>query len=82
MVSVLLLYTENSRVVDLVLLDMSSCVDLVWIDSVTVWRHNYYNGQWYAREEVCRRLLRIQARLFAGGCSCRGWICSALCILL
>ena len=31
--------TENSGVVEMVLLDMSSCMDFVWIGYITVWRY-------------------------------------------
>ena len=75
--------TEDSCVVEMVLLGMSSCMDFVWIGYITVWRYRGHSTWLKCNSEtILGWLFWIQTWFPRSGCSCDCWVYGAFLIYL
>ena len=84
-ISLIFELSENSKVVGLVLLDLPSSMDCLWIDCVTIrgcGGQNYctWDGEWSSYQRVYWKPFWVWSQFHGASCWSFGWLCSLLCV--
>lgn len=77
------LFSEDPRMVEMVLLYLSSCIFLIWTCWIPIRGiHKYAGGQWHRSEGFSQQLFWNSAQTCGISWRCSCWVHSALCIHL
>ena len=74
--------TENTRMVEMVLLDLPCFMDLVWIGGFPIWRWHGQTWKWSKDWWICEELFWVWTWFSRSSCNCGGWFLSVVCTYL
>lgn len=76
--------TENTNMVEVVLLDLPCCMDLEWIGGIPIWKWHAEAWEWPKGWRICEELFWVWTWFSWSGCNCSGWflpfVCTHLCL--
>jgi len=68
--------TENTYMVEVVLLDLPCCMDLEWIGFFSIWRWHAQTWGWTKGCRICEEVFWVWTWFSWSRCNCGGWFLS------